>query len=496
MFILIIIYLILIIFFLWLIETKFNLLYQAKTWLDTEFKRRREQTKLKIDIYKIIILVIVSSFIAYVCHLLLGKLYLPYFENVLDLQREGISLKPLESGDATLISDWLTFSNFTNDALKSSEENTSSRIGDWGTFGDFIGGTLNPILTFISICLILYTVYQNKKSLDFNSEELSLSRKAQENSASAQSMIQQTQSLQQFDSFFFSLLNQIRSYELDIQKDDNLKKIYKLLFIQSHSANFNAITELEKKYELNSYFLSLFELVKNIYERVEINEIIETREKITNDYIMILKAMMPFELQQIAMLKIHNSKEYRKYFVHFKFFENTPIYMLDRDNGRISPLVLSLIFSFKNLHLEDKAGKGLDIFGSSVFLKEIRDSLIFNKFFNYSNFMEVCLNGNGIIRELFRVSKFVVIFRWHDDEFRELVIEPDNSGVNIVFRRPTFKVFESKVLYKDVEIYSNFYLIRVNQFIIKAEYQNDLKFYILFMADHDYMEMKSLRIIN
>ncbi|MCG8285764.1 hypothetical protein MID07_14195 [Acinetobacter seifertii] len=204
MFVLMIVFLIFVIIFLWQIEVKFNILYQVKNWCEIEFKKRREQTKLKIDIYKIIILAIICGLVAYVCHLLLDKLYLPYFQHVLDLQKDSISLKSLKNSDTTLVSDWLIFSNFINGPLKYSEEEPSSRIGDWGTFGDFIGGTLNPILTFISIGLILYTVYQNKKSLDFNSEELSLSRKAQQDSSKSQELIQKTQNLQQFDSLFLA----------------------------------------------------------------------------------------------------------------------------------------------------------------------------------------------------------------------------------------------------------------------------------------------------
>lgn len=368
-------------------------------------------------------------------------------------------------------------------------------ISNWGAFGDFVGGTLNPLLTFISICLLLYTLYQNKKSLDFNSEELALSRKAQQDTANAQILIQQTQSLQQFDSFFFSLLNQIKNYESDMQKRESLDKIYESIFIKIHDANFNSVNALDKKYELNSYFLSIFEIVRNIYERIVENEKIENKEKIANDYIMILKAMMPFKLQQILMLKIHNSKKYRKYFIYFKFFENTPFYMLDRDDGRLSPIAISLIFNFKNLKLEGGYINGLDAFGASSFLREIQRSGIFNDFFNCYNFMEISLSGNGLIRNLFQDKKISVIFDWNDDQARELTIKPEDSGINVVFRRPTSKIFEYKVFYKNVEIYSQYYLIRIEQYLIKAEFENSIiKFYILFLPNNEYKEMKSLDI--
>lgn len=490
MFILIIICLILIIFFLWWIETKFNLLYQAKTWLDTEFKRRREQTKLKIDIYKIIILVIIGSLITYVCYLLLGKLYLPYFENVLDLQREGISLKTLESGNAILISDWLTFSDFTNDALKSSEEDTSSQIGYWGTFGDFIGGTLNPILTFISICLILYTVYQNKKSLDFNSEELSLSRKAQENSASAQSMIQQTQSLQQFDSFFFSLLNQIKSYETDISKN-TINQMYIEFFDSFQNINFDSISELNKKYELNSYFLVVFELVKNIYERVGQNSDLQNTENIAKNYINIIKVTMPFKLQQLLMLKVYESIEYRDYFIRYHFFDQTPFFILDEKSDRFSPLAISLILSYKNLRLEGEKIDGINAFGQSRYLKELNKTEWFRMLFEHKNFQEIIVNGNSIIKKLFMFKKYTVFFA-EPINVKKLVIIPESMQISIVLEVIFEEVIDIKIFYQNIEIYIDFILIKYQKYLFKIELSNNPKVY----QSYNYKAFKEMSEIN
>lgn len=53
----------------------------------------------------------------------------------------------------------------------------------WGTFGDFMGGTLNPILSFLSLLAILYTIHIQNKELQLTRQELRQSRKAQENQA-------------------------------------------------------------------------------------------------------------------------------------------------------------------------------------------------------------------------------------------------------------------------------------------------------------------------
>ncbi len=57
---------------------------------------------------------------------------------------------------------------------------------DWGTFGDFIGGTLNPLLSFLGFCALLYTIFIQRKQIDDDKKD---------------------REKQQFESTFFSLLN-------------------------------------------------------------------------------------------------------------------------------------------------------------------------------------------------------------------------------------------------------------------------------------------------
>lgn len=370
-------------------------------------------------------------------------------------------------------------------------------VSTWGAYGDFIGGTLNPFLTFISIGLILYTVYQNKKALDFNSEELALSRKAQQDSAESQQLIQQTQSLQQFDSFFFSLLNQIKAYEESIDENQKIDDLYALYFCKAHSMDFQADIELDKIYELNPYFLSIFELVKNIYERINNNEIIDNRDKISSDYVMILKVMIPLKIQQLIMIKLYNSYEYKKYFIYYKFFENTPLFMLDRTNSQLSPLALSLVFSMKNLHLEGGSKKGIEIFGNSKYIIDLKKSGLFSYFFSNPNFICLMLNSNEFLRAMFKFKKCVVIFKNYDDSLQELTISPENLFVNFVFRASTHKIFDSNFKYKDLEVFSNFYVIRINRYIFKVEYADGFIFHKKFITpDSQFEKMVRCKIEN
>lgn len=69
----------------------------------------------------------------------------------------------------------------------------SANPDDWGVFGDFIGGTANPILSFLTIVLLSITIILQAKQLTISSnelrlsrEELQLTRSELERSASAQ----------------------------------------------------------------------------------------------------------------------------------------------------------------------------------------------------------------------------------------------------------------------------------------------------------------------
>lgn len=48
----------------------------------------------------------------------------------------------------------------------------------WGVFGDFIGGTLNPLLAFMGLIALLYTIIIQSSELKETREELGNSTKA------------------------------------------------------------------------------------------------------------------------------------------------------------------------------------------------------------------------------------------------------------------------------------------------------------------------------
>lgn len=309
-------------------------------------------------------------------------------------------------------------------------------VATWGAFGDFIGGTLNPILTFFSICLILLTVYQNKKALDFNSEELALSRKAQQDSAKSQQLIQKTQNLQQFDSLFFSLLNQFKHQQdvlcsLNEESKSKVDKIYRSIFVEDYKA------ELEEKrhnllqyQELYQYFICLFQLFKLI--NTKINRSSNETEKIEEwgDYILekqytnILRSIIPPKLQQLLFLNAYTEfDEYRWYLSYYSFLEHMPFKKLERgDELCIDLLVITKFYKLDSGLLNGE----FQVFGKSIYFDALlnrscyldfieSDELFFgswefieNKFLNFNEI--VCFFNPVELSDLSSMDCYEYIF--------------------------------------------------------------------------------------
>jgi hypothetical protein len=170
-------------------------------------------------------------------------------------------------------------------------------VSTWGAYGDFIGGTLNPLLTFISIIFLAWTILQNKSALRINSKELKLSREANQISSTAQIAIQKTQSLQQFDSIFFPLLNQLNAYSSALNEKSELSgtilsQIYddvfennKYPFVKGSPSLNDRRKVLLENHQINQYFIYLYQLLRNTRERLESNK------SLVNE-VLILKKMI------------------------------------------------------------------------------------------------------------------------------------------------------------------------------------------------------------
>lgn len=98
----------------------------------------------------------------------------------------------------------------------------SEEKGDWGVFGDFVGGFSNPIITFITMCMLI-------KSID-------LQREANSAIIDQNKNVKNTEEIRSFESTFFNL-NEVMKHE------------FSRVEISSQNITYyasNAITYLEK----------------------------------------------------------------------------------------------------------------------------------------------------------------------------------------------------------------------------------------------------------
>ena len=94
----------------------------------------------------------------------------------------------------------------------------SDSNGDWGTFGDYLGGVLNPILGFASFMALLYTVRLQSNELKNSNEQLA-------QSARAQTEMEKTQRLQQFEGLFTYMANEISKIYENIREDKSINEL-------------------------------------------------------------------------------------------------------------------------------------------------------------------------------------------------------------------------------------------------------------------------------
>ena len=137
----------------------------------------------------------------------------------------------------------------------------------WGTFGDYLGGTLNPIISFLALIGLLYTIHQQAQEMQATREEL-------KQAAEQQRRQSEIFNLQQFESTFFSLLEQHNKVVERIEVEsiyEELHNIYNKKIDQittrepsEELSNSHAIKSINQHYELKSYFNLLFQILKFI----------------------------------------------------------------------------------------------------------------------------------------------------------------------------------------------------------------------------------------
>lgn len=231
----------------------------------------------------------------------------------------------------------------------------SSKNENWGLFGDFFGGTLNPILSFLALFVVLKTYLSQQDELKATQEIL------KEQS--------ETQKRQQFENTFFELLK-IHNQSLESLVEvvyipgqssphrsvsghsySKLKQIISSVF---YNENFASVRLNESKQKLignhslsGHYFRILYQVLKFIAVNSEnsITEAFSTedierddvslREKI---YSNIVRALLPNDLMRLVAVNCYCENgesdiywRYKLLIERYEFFEHLSFDSDERD---------------------------------------------------------------------------------------------------------------------------------------------------------------------
>lgn len=126
-------------------------------------------------------------------------------------------------------------------------------IAERGQWGDFFGGTLNPLLTFLTFAGLLYTIFLQRRELSLSREELSLTRDELKRSSDALESQNESLAQQRFENTLFSMiavLNQIIE-KMDVISSSGFGSERKIYNGRDCFSYFKS--ELERCYEFRSW---------------------------------------------------------------------------------------------------------------------------------------------------------------------------------------------------------------------------------------------------
>ncbi|KLE05546.1 putative phage abortive infection protein [Aliarcobacter butzleri] len=222
----------------------------------------------------------------------------------------------------------------------------SGEVEELGQMGDFFGGTLNPILAFLSFCLLLITIKLQSKELKNSTDELAKSSLA---------LTEQSKSLkiQNFENTFFNMigLHGNISHKLDgsikfkcdefkytIKSSINIEESITFTFENSLLSMCKAIRTLkDKEYTLNHVIKDIDPIIGHYFRSIyQILEFIDLNDSVANKkfYSNILRAQLSqYELGLLfyycvsrngikLMLNLITKYEFLEYLEYKKEFEN------------------------------------------------------------------------------------------------------------------------------------------------------------------------------
>lgn len=249
-------------------------------------------------------------------------------------------------------------------------------FGELGTFGDFLGGSTVPLLTFITILLLLRTISLQSNQLDIQKNEFTLLREEMASTKEALQEQSKTAKMQRFENTFFIQIKELREEKILIQKNNSRTDTYLEPF-------HDVMADIEYRY--NAYMEKL--IIKTGIVRSHMQR---------DDFYTKYEALMS---EAIDSTEIHKDGQM-----------NTFFYIIERN--------LQIIYYYKNLmevwelnfYLEylynEITSDGINMVLFDLCLHSKKQSLSLVKELNFNQFVNITVSKSR--REDFRLLDYIL----------------------------------------------------------------------------------------
>lgn len=352
----------------------------------------------------------------------------------------------------------------------------SDSNGDWGTFGDYLGGVLNPILGFASFMALLYTVRLQSNELKNSNEQLA-------QSAKAQTEMEKTQKLQQFEGLFTHMATELNKIYDELDKDSrNITNYLNLKMPKFTDEEREKLKwELRNDFNLVRFFMYLYQTLKHIDSLDEKVFKFKFKKRYSN----IIRASLENEVLQLIFLNSlvfqENSnefEEYRNLLEKYNFLEH----MTFKINSKFNYWLIYFSQYYKK-QVFDKSYYFLEIFEDEYFSLIATDK----KFSNPYNLLIKILD-NLFISDFSSDPLFSYTFH-------ELKFDKNNEKANVnearILKNYRFTLPSNnnlihklcKIVEKEIEFnFKNAYLIKLDENIVSFRIKSDIGSYFLFIT--------------
>lgn len=195
----------------------------------------------------------------------------------------------------------------------------SESKGDWGTFGDFVGGVSNPIITFITMCMLIRSINLQKEANDSLLEQ----NKNLQVDAERQREIDD---LRSFETSFYSLSEVARSEYLSIKLIE-----HESIYSSAEAVSFaeHSLIEKAKSENLCEVFdylnkissFSIYSAVRSFYVLFKLTQD-SCPEKYKERYFEICAFTMPVKfLHLVCLCKVFTDWKVVKNLADLGFFD-------------------------------------------------------------------------------------------------------------------------------------------------------------------------------